>query len=190
MKKFFKSVIKKRIGKIVDIFDDSIAQGDRVLDVGAGGGWIGKEIKKRKKAQVTLLDVIDFNRTDLDLVVYDGKAMPFPDNFFDVSLLIFTLHHCQNPLAVLKEAKRVTKNKIIIIEDVPISFFNKILLYFWDVVTNLPSLVKLPGENMFFNFKPLSEWERIFKDLQLKMISKKKFQSNKLINHYSFLLQA
>ena len=189
MRKFIEKKIKKRTQRIVNIFDKFIKEGEKILDIGAGGGWLAKEVQKRKNAEITLLDVIDFNRTNLKAVLYNGKKMPFPNNYFDTSLLIFTLHHCLNPLETLKEAKRVTKEKIIVIEDTPVSFFNKIFFWIWDIFTNLPSLIKPPGENIFFNFKTISEWQQVFNDFQLKTIFQKEFQSNKLIHHTLFVVK-
>lgn len=189
MRELIKKIIRKRTEKITNTFDEFIKEGEKVLDIGAGGGWIGEEVQKRKNAKVILLDVTDFNQTDLKLVLYSGKNIPFPDNAFDISLLIFTLHHCQDYLRVLEEAKRVAKKKIIIIEDIPASQINKFFLYFWDVITNLPSLIKPPGENITFNFKKISQWQKIFNNSQLKIIFQKEFQSNKLIHHVLFVLQ-
>lgn len=187
MKDFIRKIIQKRTKKIINLFEEFIKEDEKILDIGAGGGWIGQEIQNRKNAKVTLLDIISFNRTDLKLVLYDGKNIPFPDNAFDTSLLIFTLHHGLNPLKVLEEAKRVSREKIIIIEDIPTSLINKIFLYAWDVITNLPSLINPPGENITFNFKTTSQWQKIFNDLQLKIIFQKEFQSNKLIRHALFV---
>jgi len=196
MRKLIEKKIKNRTEKIVNTFDKFINRDERILDIGAGGGWIGKEIQNRKAASVTLLDVMNFNQIpDLKLTLYDGENFPFLVNTFDTSLLIFTLHHCLNPLKVLKEAKRVTREKIIIIEDVPrgrgriTSFINKIFLYLWDIICNLPSLIKPPGENITFGFKSVSQWQRIFSDSQLKIIFQKEFQSNKLIHHALFVVK-
>jgi len=190
MRKLIEEKINHRTEKIVNTFDEFINQNEKILDIGAGGGWISKEIQNRKSASVTLLDVIDFNQTlNLKLILYNGEDIPFPVNSFDTSLLIFTLHHCLNPLKVLNEAKRVTKEKIIIIEDIPTSLINKIFLYFWDIIINLPSLIKPPGENITFNFKTISEWQKIFNNFQLKIIFQKEFQSNKLIHHQLFVLK-
>ena len=188
MLKFFEKLIKKRTEKIVNILDSFIDKKRKILDIGAGGGWIAKEIKRRKEADITLLDVIDINQTDLKLTLYKGEKIPFSSNSFDSSLLIFTLHHCFSPLKVLKEAKRVTKGRIIIIEDIPYSFLNRIFLYSWDVIANLLSLVRLPGENMYFNFKEISEWQDIFEILELKQVFQKTFFS-KNIRHTLFVLQ-
>lgn len=181
-------IINKRTERIVNLFEEFIEPGEKILDIGAGGGWIAKELKKRKNTDITLLDVTDFNQTDLKVLLYNGKDIPFPAESFDVSLLIFTLHHCSDPLRILKEAKRVTKEKIIILEDIPTSWLNKIFLCFWDVIANLPSLIKPPGENISFNFKIISQWQKIFKDLNFKIISQKNFQTNKLIHHSLFII--
>lgn len=183
MKNFIKKILQKRTEKIVDLFEPFIEEGEKILDIGAGGGWISEEIQRRKKAEITLLDVKDFNQTDLKIVLYDGENIPFPDNSFDISLLIFALHHCLNFAKVLEEAKRVSKKKIIIIEDVPTSPINKIFLCVWDVVTNIPSLIKFPGETFTFDFKTVSQWQKILDGLRLKVVFKKEFQSNKLIHH-------
>ncbi len=190
MRKAIEKKIKQRTEKIVNTFDEFINQNEKILDIGAGGGWIGEEIQNRKSASVTLLDVINFNQIlDLKFVLYNGENIPFKADSFDTSFLIFTLHHCLNPLKILKEAKRVTKEKIIIIEDIPISRINKIFLYLWDIFINLPSLIRPPGENITFGFKTISEWQKIFNRFGLKIIFQKEFQSNKLIHHQLFILK-
>lgn len=174
-------VIKDMTVRTVDVFDKFIDQGAKVLDIGAGGGWISQELKKRKNVRTTLLDVINFNQTDFELIIYDGKSMPFPADNFDASFLICVLHHCQKPLEVLREAARVTRDKIIIIEDVHNSGFSRFVLCFKDVILNLAFclLTKLAREttDMPFNFKKTSEWEKIFEKMNLKVVYKKKYRS-------------
>ena len=183
-------IIKRRTERIVNAFEKFVEKGEKILDVGAGGGWIAKEIQKRKKAKVALLDVVDFNQSDLELILYDGKKMPFPENSFDVVLLIFVLHHVKNPLMVLKEARRITKNKIIIFEDTYFSFFDKIFLIFWDILTNLPALIIKPfKEKMPFGFKRVFEWKKTFKKLKTKLIFCEGFAKNKFINQTLFILK-
>lgn len=174
-------IIEDMAVRTVDVFDKFVNPGEKVLDIGAGGGWISRELKKRKNIEITLLDVINFNQTDLKLIIYDGKKIPFSENTFGTSYLICVLHHCQNPLEVLKEAARVTKDKIIIIEDVHNSILSRFLLCFKDIATNLAFCIftKLVREftNIPFNFKKISEWEETFKDLDLGIVYKKKYPS-------------
>lgn len=170
--------IKKRTDWIVDSFDNFIKEGEKILDIGAGGGWIGKEIQKNKGARVTLLDVKDFNQTELELMIYDGKKIPFADNSFGAVLLIFVLHHCEKPLTILREAQRVSQDRLIIMEDVYSSWLGKAFMYFWEFLGFFASfLANPPGENMAFNFQTFSEWEKMLKSLNLKIIYKKKTKS-------------
>lgn len=174
-------IIRNRTEKIVNSFDEFIKKGEKILDVGAGGGWVTEEIQKRKNNKVTLLDVIDFNQTNLKLVLYNGEKIPFSNNSFDAVLLIYVLHHTKNPLKVLEEAKRVTKDRIIIFEDTFSSYFDKFFLCFRDVLTNLLGfLVKPFKKKVPFNFKEVPEWERIFEDFRLKVIFKNKFSHQAL----------
>ena len=71
------------------------------------------------------VDVEDFNATDLKLTLFDGRTLPFPDNSFDVVLLIFVLHHAEDPKAVLHEARRVCRGKVIAFEDVTSNFWDR-----------------------------------------------------------------
>ncbi len=90
----------------------------RVLDLGAGEGYVGAILQERHGAEVILADVIDLNRTALPHVRYDGHVLPFADDTFDVTLLLFVLHHTERPETVLREALRVTRGAVLIWESV------------------------------------------------------------------------
>ncbi|MBL8829925.1 MAG: class I SAM-dependent methyltransferase [Planctomycetaceae bacterium] len=91
---------------------------DHVLDIGAGDCRVDELLQRKVGCQVTPVDVEDFNTTSLPLTMFDGTRLPFEDNSFDVSLVIFVLHHAQDPRAVLAEARRVTRRHVIVFEDV------------------------------------------------------------------------
>jgi len=146
-----------------------IEKGERVLDIGAGGGWTGELLADMKESEVVLLDVKDFNHSKLPLVVYDGNKMPFDENSFDVSLLLFVLHHCEDPAAVLKEAMRVSK-RVIVIEDTFYTRWGKMVACINDVVTNIPSFfVSKGGMHLPFQFKKISEWRELFKGIGIRL---------------------
>lgn len=166
--------------RTVSAFIEFVQEGERVLDIGAGPGWIAQELQKRKGVKATLLDVVNLNQTNLSHFLYDGLKMPFPENNFDTALLIHVLHHCDRPQEVLAEAERVA-NKIIIVEEVPGFRFGKIFLGLRDTVNNL-GLWIFVGKmkhmtNLPFNFKKIHEWEEIFKKLNLETVYKNKFPS-------------
>lgn len=88
----------------------------RVLDLGAGEGYVGAHLQREIDAEVVLADVVDLNRTSLPHVVYDGTTLPWEDNRFDVTLLYFVLHHCEDPRRVLREALRVSRDGVVVVE--------------------------------------------------------------------------
>jgi ubiquinone/menaquinone biosynthesis C-methylase UbiE len=132
----------------------------KVIDVGSGRGYIAKEIQTKNKVDVTCLDVKDLSQTNSKVTVYDGKNIPFKKNQFDTALIAYVLHHCEEPLKVLKEVIRVCKGNIVIFEDTKPSPFTNIM----DFMSN-----KLRGVETPFKFRQEKEWIDIFKKLNLKI---------------------
>lgn len=175
--------------RIVKEFDRFIEKGDRVLDIGAGGGWIGKRLSDSRGAKVTLLDVADMNRTNLPLRVYDGKHIPFPDSSFDACLLLFVLHHCEDPMQVLAEAVRVAERRLVIFEDTFRSPFEKFLACANDWISNSPFFLANPFKmNMPFHYRKVEEWEGIFRTLSLN-VKFKKVTQHFITRHVLFILE-
>lgn len=88
-----------------------------ILEIGAGNGLVAESLQRQSGASFTLLDVVDYNRTDLKLHVFDGRTLPFDDNAFDLTLLVFVLHHNPDPRPVLREAMRVARHGILLVEN-------------------------------------------------------------------------
>lgn len=157
---------KVRAYRFVRLFEDKIRKGEKILDLGAGSGQIA-QILHDNGVKVTLVDIQDYNQTNLPLILYNGQKLPFKDNSFDWAILISVLHHCENPTLVLREAKRVSQ-KIILIEDIYSNWWNKLFLEFNDWLFNLPF-----GREMGKNFKTDLDWKRIFQKLGLKLKGEK-----------------
>jgi SAM-dependent methyltransferase len=88
--------------------------GPHVLDLGAGEGFVIGAL-----GAGVAVDVGPFRRAAVPYVVYDGVTLPFRDGTFDTTLLLLTLHHCDPAEAVLDEAVRVTRRRLIVTESVP-----------------------------------------------------------------------
>jgi SAM-dependent methyltransferase len=96
-----------------------LAAGLSLLDVGCGPGTITVEFADRlAPGRVVGLDaaqeVIDrasaeFVRAGLEFVVGDAYALPFDDDTFDIVHTHQTLQHVADPVAVLREMRRVAK---------------------------------------------------------------------------------
>jgi len=182
------AVGRRRSSALVDRFERFVEPGESVLDIGPGGGWISGELQRRRQTTPTLVDVTDFGLTELPVALYDGHTLPYDDNAFDLSLLVYTLHHCSEPIRVLREAVRVTRRRLIIIEDTPHSRLSKLNLVFWDVLSNAPTLVVPPGMNMPLNFRSRPSWRGVFAELGLGLVHEESFVRKRLVHKALFVL--
>jgi SAM-dependent methyltransferase len=95
-----------------------LVRGQRVLDLGGAEGYVAAAVRRRTGAWVCTTEVGPFRLTPGPYVRYDGERLPFPDEAFDTALLLLTLHHCADPEAVLDEALRVTRRRLVVTESV------------------------------------------------------------------------
>jgi SAM-dependent methyltransferase len=106
-----------RVDSIIASFASIIQPHSRILDIGAGKGFIAQEMARQFGARVTLVDVAQYNHTNLPLAVCDSRALAFADGSFDYALLSFVLHHSLNPDTILREALRVAR-EVVVVENV------------------------------------------------------------------------
>jgi SAM-dependent methyltransferase len=153
-----------------------ISKDSRIIDIGAGPCMISGHLH-RHGINTTSLDVVDENISKVvNLELYDGNIIPYPDKSFDFSLLLTVLHHSYNPELLLREAFRVSHNAIII-EDIYDNVFEKYLTWFLDSLFNWQFLSH-PHAN-----KTLTEWNLLFTkyNWEVKLIK---------INNVLFIKQA
>jgi ubiquinone/menaquinone biosynthesis C-methylase UbiE len=96
-------------------------RGERILDIGCGTGnhlllfyRIGLDVTGLD-ASPYMLDIAR-SRLGQKASLKGGRAedLPYEDNEFDITTLIFTLEFLDDPLAALQEAGRVTKDRIFV----------------------------------------------------------------------------
>jgi ubiquinone/menaquinone biosynthesis C-methylase UbiE len=146
---------------------DYISQHDVVLDVGTGNGLLAELIRNNVGAQVIGIDVVDLNRTKSKTLLFNGQAIPFEDNKFTVSICLFMLHHARDQKTLLQEIKRVTKSTIIIFEDVPQTFFDKIFGF----LHKLPSIFRYQSPRV--HLRNDNAWRDVFRTVGLVLTRKK-----------------
>ena len=161
-----------RARRIIPLCRGLIQHGQEVLDLGSGSGHIAEQIRNAHGVGIICLDIVDYNRSNTPLVVYNGKHIPFEKEKFDTVLLFFVLHHALEPVQLLKETKRVLKadGSIIILEDIFNNRIERWITLALDSINHL-NLVEIP-----FNFKTTGEWEQLFKELGLTIRNRKPFR--------------
>lgn len=97
-----------------------LAGAGSVLDIGVGPGLALRHIIRHNPHLACAgVDIRDLRLpgVEVPLQVYDGHTLPYAADQFDVSLLFYVLHHCQDPHRLLAEAARVTHHKLLLIEE-------------------------------------------------------------------------
>lgn len=120
--------IARRNRDQAEMLTPHIRPGDKVLDVGCGSAHLTECISDTFQAEVMGLDVKDFRVAQVPFREFDGIAIPFPDKSFDHTIVSFTLHHCHDPSALARECVRVSRNTIMVFEDLPDGRFGRLLV--------------------------------------------------------------
>ena len=106
-------------------------QGQRILDLGTGNGYVAKSIASAvPECRVIGIDVarqaIETNidqakaagLSNVDFLAYDGTTLPFPDNHFDAAVSRYVLHHLPRPETSLAELGRtIRRNGRLVLAD-------------------------------------------------------------------------
>lgn len=132
-------VKRKRLLPFLMEGDPSLRSGKqeplKLLEVGAGNGAL-TNLLRDEGMKLQALDIQDKSLfEDVPVQVYDGMRFPFDDKQFDVCQLITMLHHTTNAEELIREAKRVS-NRVIIMEDIYESPFQKYVTWFTDSLVN------------------------------------------------------
>lgn len=122
-----------RIAKAIHVHLEGAAS---VLNVGAGAG--SYEPARLKVTAVEPSAAMIRQRPESDAVVVQAtaEALPFEDKAFDASMAILTVHHWGDVRKGLREMRRVTRGKIVVLT------FDPVLTNFW-LLDYLPELGRL-----------------------------------------------
>jgi SAM-dependent methyltransferase len=134
--------------------------GRRLLDLGAGEGYVTAALRRRTGIWTCAVDIGRYQRLPVPYLLYDGTRLPFRDTAFDSTLISLALHHCADPERVLDEALRVTRFRLIILESVYRSRWERFCLERLDAWLNSYR----HGGTMHppLAFKTAAEWQQVF----------------------------
>jgi SAM-dependent methyltransferase len=164
------ATVRKETFHTVSLVEPYLRPETSVLDIGCGEGWVADELVRRGIADIALVDVVDVRRTRAHpFWLYDGVHLSFPDGRFDVVMLNFVLHHVpdERKVLLLREALRVARRHVFILEDTPVTSFDRFVsrrhgeAYRRKIASDAP-----------FGFLTRSEWAWLFRGLGVRAESR------------------
>ena len=158
--------LKSETHHTVSLVQPHLEPGASVLDVGCGEGLVLAELKARGAGEVQGVDIVDLRADrDVQLQLYDGVTLPFPDRRFDLVLLSFVLHHVpdERKLPLLREALRVSRGKLFIVEDTPSTPIDRVFSH-----RHGEAYRRKIGSRAPFGFLTASEWCWLFRGMGLE----------------------
>ncbi len=164
--KFFVSEFNHfRARKAASFVYPNLKNKQKVLDFGCGDMLVAKNILIHRNVDLTGIDVIDIREVkDIPFQLYDGKKIPFKDKTFDVTYSAFVLHHTPDVEYFLSECIRVSKLRVILLEDVYKNKIEKWITGVFDRGNRLTS----HEMNLELNFRSIDEWNTLFKKIHIK----------------------
>jgi len=175
-------LLKSRAQDLAKKVSPFLGRDELILDIGSASCTV-PEILRKQDLKVFPLDVQNFSIVDtVSPTIYDGHRMPFRDDQFDASLILFVLHHTHDPTELLIEAGRVSR-KIIILEDIITSPVHGCLTAALDSLMNL-EFFDQPHSN-----KRDEEWQAIFRNLGFKLLNRQYKNYGVVIKHALYVLE-
>ena len=146
----------------VDALAESLAplfpRAAAVLDVGCGDGMLAEAIHRRRQdVRFVGIDVLARPDARIPVTVFDGATLPFQNDSFDVVLFADVLHHSADAEGLLRDARRVSRQAVIIKDHCADGFLAWPTLRFMDRVGNARFGVALP--HLYLKW---DEWQRMF----------------------------
>jgi hypothetical protein len=117
---------------------------------------------KKNGHSVSPIDVVDKSVNGLTIEQFDGQNIDKPDNSVCTSIFMFVLHHTNTQVELLKEASRVTRDHIIIAEDIVESK--------WDLMMGNIHLNTSPWAKGNDSFRSKQGWLDLFSELDLEVV--------------------
>lgn len=156
-------VHQRRVAVLAERLAAMLPAASTLLDVGCGDGTIAKIMCETVPGLI--MSGAEYSpRADcaIPCLGFDGVHLPFPDKSFDGCMFVDVLHHSRDPLAVLLEAVRVSRDFILIKDHLAESTFDHWTLRLMDWVGNRPHDVELP-----YAYLSGDQWRELYRDAGL-----------------------
>lgn len=155
----------RRICTLARHLGELIPPNASVLDVGCGDGALAALIgDSRPDLQLRGIDVLVRRDTAIPIEPFDGSHIPAGDRSVDIVMFADVLHHTDDPMTLLREARRVTRRHILIKDHLRDGLLAEATLRVMDGVGNARFGVSLP-----YHYWLRSQWDNAFGELGLRI---------------------
>lgn len=162
-------IYRSRLRELVRRIVPHLAPDDRVLDVGCGVGTLGSALLRAPGSPQGLvvegLERVRRGGEPITVHTYQGGAIPFQDNAYDVVIVADVLHHEQQPDRLLDECIRVAR-RLLIVKDHQVRgplAHPRISLIDW--AANAPH-----GVPCLYRYNTPDQWRRSWADRGLRVV--------------------
>lgn len=151
----------RRVQRIVEYFAKRIPKNATVLDVGTGDGRLARLLaENRPDLELHGLDVLLRPDALIPVKAFNGSDLPFPDDSFDCVLFVDVLHHADDPLRLLREAKRVARRCVLLKDHTANGLLSRPTLKLMDWVGNAQH-----GVHMTYRYFSRRQWLEAFEQV-------------------------
>jgi len=116
LKSMFDAVMEWRSRQLIQQVGTWLPNEGPVLDLGSGTGHLAARLEREMGLEVVTADVSDMHVVGRPPVLIADGVLPFEGRTFSAALLLFMLAYPDDPAGVLKEAARVTRGPIIVVQ--------------------------------------------------------------------------
>ena len=198
MKTLSHKMLEKRAAYLYSWYGDYLPSQGKILDLGSGTGHNAQLIRRKRSLAVYEADVSNMNMFGQKPILFDASYLPFPDNEFNATMLLFVLHYAPDPAILLKEVARVTNGSIILFQSTYSGSISYLLYRFkgmglWPMACLIACLLRLTPFSAFPAIFPRHSFSRatlyrLFAETNY-FIVKKQTESCNLISREVYMLR-
>jgi SAM-dependent methyltransferase len=135
VKWLIEKLLRRRAQRLVRFILPELPAVGRILDVGSGTGHNADCLAGSSALEVIEADVVDMHAVGVGPVLFDGEVLPFADAEFSASMVLFVLQYTTDPESLLREMRRVTSGRVIVLQSTYSGSIGRLILRARDFTT-------------------------------------------------------
>ncbi|HEX2165687.1 MAG TPA: methyltransferase domain-containing protein [Longimicrobiales bacterium] len=116
LKAILDAVMERRAAQLLEQVREWLPAQGPVLDLGSGTGHFAARLEQELGLDVVTADLSDMHVTGPPPVLVADGVLPFEAETFSAALLFFMLAYPKDPAGVLKEAARVSRGPVLLVQ--------------------------------------------------------------------------